>query len=279
MAASPVMELMDKLPESYQHALDSGVYLRGVDTSRPAGRDRVPTKSVREQDPAVLLILGQSNGANHGETPFEANERVYNFNPFDACCYKARDPLLGATGEGGSPWCLLADALIVRRLARSVLLCPLAVGGSQVVEWAPGGQYHHRAFYCLGRLKDAGFWPTHVLWHQGEADALYGTSEDHYISSFRKLASSLRDGGVEAPIFVALAAYFAVPSGHENGHETVRHAQVALIDDGAKIYRGPDTDIILDRFDGCHMGTVGLRKHAEAWLKVLENHRRAGPVH
>jgi len=61
--------------------------------------------------------------------------------------YRARDPLLGASGDGGSPWCILEDALIADGFAQSILLCPLSVGGATVGEWAPGGTYHHRMIY------------------------------------------------------------------------------------------------------------------------------------
>ena len=97
---------------SYQHAIDSGVYLRGVDSSPVGGR--VPAARQEIGEPAVFLIIGQSNGANHGETRHSCKEAVFNFNPFDGGCYRASDPLLGATGDLGSPWCLLADALIAR---------------------------------------------------------------------------------------------------------------------------------------------------------------------
>jgi Carbohydrate esterase, sialic acid-specific acetylesterase len=70
-------------------------------------------------------------------------------------------------------------------LAQSILLCPLSVGGATVRAWAPGGTYHHRMIYGIERLREAGFHPSYVLWHQGEADALYGTSADHYANAFR----------------------------------------------------------------------------------------------
>jgi hypothetical protein len=260
-------------PARYQHAIDAGVYLRGVDSSHPAVK--IPIDASKVGHAAVLLIIGQSNGGNHGETRHSARGHVYNFNPFDGLCYAASDPLLGATGDDGSPWCLAGDTLIEIGFARAVLLAPLCVGGATVADWAPGGPYHHRMTYCLQRLGQARFWPSHVLWHQGEANALYGTSATDYIASFRALAASLRGLGVAAPIFVATASYFAIPAGFEQHQETTRRAQAALIDAAAGIFRGPDTDIIRDRFDGCHMGKAGLEDHAKAWVGILQDHRRA----
>jgi hypothetical protein len=251
----------------YQHAIDSGVYLRGVDTSHIGVR--LPIARDEMVDPSVFLIIGQSNGGNHGETRSAANRAVFNFNPFDRLCYWACDPLLGATGDGGSPWCLLGDALIAAGFARSILLCPLSVGGATVAEWAPGGTYHHRMTYGLTGLRQAGFEPSHVFWHQGEADALYGTSADDYIKAFRALVTSLRDLGIAAPIYVAIGSYFAVPEGHGASQATIRRAQHSLIRPQDAIFPGPDTDLIRDRFDGCHMGTDGLREHAQMWQACL----------
>lgn len=258
----------DVMLSSYQHAIDSGVYLPGVDSSRIGPRRCV----AREQivDPAVLLIIGQSNGGNHGETRFTATGAVFNFNPFDGLGYSAGGPLLGATGEGGSPWCLLGDALFGAGFARSILLCPLSVGGATVGEWAPGGTYHHRMTYGLRRLREAGFWPSHVMWHQGEADALYGTSAAAYARSFRALVDSLRRLDVLAPIYIATASYFTVPEGYEANQAVIRAAQRSLIDAARAVVPGPDTDLIRDRFDGCHMGRAGLREHARAWEVVLQ---------
>ena len=85
---------------SYQHAIDSGVYLRGVDSSRVGAR--LPVTRDEIGNPSVLLIMGQSNGGNHGEARHVARQAVFNFNPFDGLCYRACDPLLGATDVPGS---------------------------------------------------------------------------------------------------------------------------------------------------------------------------------
>jgi len=256
---------------SYRDAIESGVYLLAVDSSDLG--ERVPVARQEIGNPAVFLIIGQSNGGNHGQTRFSAAEAVFNFNPFDGLCYRARDPLLGATGDGGSPWCLLGDALIGNGFARSILLCPLSVGGAMVAEWGPGGPYHQRLTYAIDRLRSAGFLPSYILWHQGEADVLNGTSSESYVRSFLALVESLRSLGVTAPIHVASASYFAVPAGHAASQNTIREAQRSLIDPNSAIFAGPDTDAIRDRFDGCHMGESGLKEHARAWAASLEPSR------
>src|SRR5262249_33648378 len=143
---------------------------------------RRPVPRVEVLDPAVFLIAGQSNAGNHGR--FTAQNNVFNFNPFDGQLYQAADPLLGATGSDGSPWCPLGDRLVAAGFASSIVLCPIAVGGASVLEWAPSGQYNHRLADALERLRKTDLWPTHVIWHQGEADALAGLPGERYRGAF-----------------------------------------------------------------------------------------------
>lgn len=254
----------------YQHALDSGVYLPGVDTSELRGR--VPAQRGpfgTRPGSLALVIAGQSNAANHGAGHFAASRAVYNFNFFDGLVYPAADPLLGATGDGGSPWCLMSDILIERGVADEILLVPVAVGGAEVKDWAPGGPRNHRLMYALGRLRSTGTVPTHVLWHQGEADALYRTPADDYRERFLGFVRSLREAGVAAPVYMAVAAYFGVPEGYSDHQALIAAEQRGLVDPAAGIFAGPCTDLIRDRYDDCHLDETGLRKHAAAWVEIL----------
>jgi len=133
---------------SYQHAIDSGVYLRRVDSSRVGAR--LPVTRDEIGNPSVLRIIGQSNGGNHGETRHVARQAVFNFNALDGLCYQACDPLLGATGDGGSPWCILGDALIADGCAIDPFvpsLCRRINGRGLGTKWnvsAPNNVRHQR---------------------------------------------------------------------------------------------------------------------------------------
>jgi hypothetical protein len=67
----------------------------------------------------------------------------------------------------------------------------------------------------------------------------------------------------------ANASYFAMPQGYGANQAIIRRAQQSLINAEEGILPGPDTDLIRDRFDGCHMGTAGLREHAQMWQACL----------
>ena len=231
-------------------------------------RDRVPVSRLQAQQgrTAVMLILGQSNGANTGAVRYEPVRRVFNFNVFDGRCYVAKDPLLGATDSRGNFATRMADMLIERQAFDSVILAPLGVGGSRIEEWTTGGARHRRLQVAIKRAGDFGLRFTHVLWHQGESNARFDPDGALYVDCFMDIHASLRSYGVDAPIFVAQASICASPP-----NESIRAAQRAVLDAAAGIFAGPDTDTIgsLDRYDDCHMAESGLIKHAELWADIL----------
>jgi Carbohydrate esterase, sialic acid-specific acetylesterase len=113
--------------------------------------------------------------------------------------------------------------------------------------------------YALGRLRETGFWPSHVFWHQGEADAHYGTSAQDYTAAFSALFQSLRQLGIAAPVYVAIASLFSIPEGYQSQQNVIRAAQRSLISGDIGILAGPDTDVIRNRYDGCIWERSGYR--------------------
>ncbi len=227
----------------------------------PVGRDEI-----HQGRTAVLLIFGQSNGANSGSAPFTPTRRVLNFNLFDGRCYVAKDPLLGCTEQQGNFASRLGEKLIAGGHFDTVVLAPISVGGSRIEEWTTGGARHRRLQIAIQRAKDLGLTFTHLLWHQGESDANDRPDGKQYARCFMDIVDALRRYGVEAPIYVAQATVC------ESGpNEAIRAAQQSVVDPARGIYAGPDTDRLGAeyRFDGCHMNEAGLVRHAELWLDVL----------
>lgn len=215
---------------------------------------------------AVVLVFGQSNGANSGDTPYTPKRRVFNFNLFDGLCYAAQDPLLGATEARGNFAGRMADMLIGRGVYDSIVLETISVGGSRAEEWTTEGSRHRRLQMAIKRAADAGLTFTHLLWHQGESNARHDPDYDIYVESLLNIHAALRAYGVSAPLYVAQATICDSPP-----NEAIRSAQRAVVDSQLGILAGPDTDVIgfEDRFDNCHMKESGLIKHAALWADVL----------
>ncbi len=228
-------------------------------------RTRVQCDRFTAPGTAVLLTVGQSNAANDGETPFAPPGGVYNFNFEDSECYVARDPLLGATGAGGSVWSRLGELLVDRGAYKQVLIVPIAYGGSSIAAWADPEALMPRIAQAQDGLAKYGITITHVLWHQGESNQRM--PGEIYKLYFREVENAMRGASIGAPIFVAISSICGT-----GGSEELRRAQSELADPARNIFHGPDTDKINapeDRIQMCHFSDSGLKKHAEAWFSVL----------
>lgn len=223
-------------------------------------------------DTIVLLVMGQSNAANSGDTKYSSHcQNTFNF--YAGNLYPLNDPLKGSAGEGGSVWSRLADKLTEHNFAKTVIIAPCAVGGTRIEQWIPGGNLHYLLQETIHYLDSAGLKPTHVLWHQGESNhvAYSGglTAEQNavsYTSNFHTLVNYLRSKHIIAPVYPCVATLCA------GAPDTVlQAAQQSLADDSLQIVNGPDTDILGSeyRYDNCHFNEAGLNRHAQMWMEIL----------
>jgi hypothetical protein len=231
-----------------------------------ADRGRVTLPTPARGRTMVALVFGQSNAGNGGESRGHAHPGVHEF--YRGRIYDARDPLLGAGGDGGSVWLRLAAKAVASGEFDSVVLVPFAVGASEIARWAPGGSLHDGLLSVLGRARDGGLAFTHLLWQQGEADAIARTSGEAYREKFLAMLAAIRRQGVNAPIYVARATR----CGKVRPSEEIGNVQSGLTDPALGILAGPDTDALgfAERYDGCHFSTEGLEHAAELWLGAIQ---------
>jgi len=247
--------------------------------SDTSNKVEIDCNSIERSKTMVILAYGQGNSANGGEVKYTPKNNV--FNTFDGKCYRADDPLLGATDNKGSVWGRLADKIIESGMYENVVIKSIAVGGTPIVSWTVSGtgigykgrlfgNYHSRILEADNELKSLGFTITHILWHQGETDTINGTTTSEYKERFLDMLKSMRKNGINAPIYVAEASRY----GKKTSKEVVL-AQKQLVEENDDILKGPNTDII-DRLDdrtddGQRFTAMGLEKHANAWLAVLKD--------
>jgi Carbohydrate esterase, sialic acid-specific acetylesterase len=252
-------------PESPPLALDSaGRLLKFM------GKTEVPCPK-QTQRTAVLLIAGQSNAANSAAQRHETRhpDRVLNF--MAGRCYVARSPLLGSTGFAGESWTLMADQLIDAGAFDRVILSPVAVGASNIAQWAKGGALNTSMIPLVQDLVTH-YRVTHVLWHQGESDFTLKTDPALYKEQFRSFADTLRANAVDAPVFVSTATRCLTGWSEPN---PIQSAQRELASAQSGFEPGVDTDKLLsaqDRYDDCHMADSGEVKTAKAWAALLAEH-------
>src|ERR1700733_9082827 len=249
-------------PESLPIALDSAGRLMGY-----AGKTEAPCPKQTPRT-AVLLIAGQSNAANSAAQRHQTRhpDRVLNF--MGGRCYVAASPLLGSTGFVGEPWTLMADELIEQGAFDRVVLAPVAVGGSNIAQWAKGGALNMSMIPLVQDLVTH-YRVTHVLWHQGESDFALRTDPARYEEQFLSFVDTLRANAVDAEVFVSTATRCLPGWSDPNA---IQKAQKELVAAQSSFRPGVDTDKLLspqDRYDDCHMAESGEVKTAKAWAAIL----------
>ncbi|HEY7229029.1 MAG TPA: sialate O-acetylesterase [Pseudolabrys sp.] len=223
---------------------------------------------------AVIVVVGQSNAANHGAGRYVAKRRVDNFNIYDGRCYRAEDPLLGASGDGGNFATRLGDKLVDAGLFDRVILAPIAMGGTTVEQWADEGMFNRRIPVLVRRLYDAGLSADLILWQQGEGNPGIGDVQGRqYRKNLLEVIGSFRKCGADAPLFVSLTTLCGGP--HANA-DNIRAGQKGAVNPAVGIFQGPDTDTIgvEHRWDACHFDEVGLDLAASLWLEVIVDFAR-----
>jgi hypothetical protein len=220
-------------------------------------------------DTAVVLAIGQSNIANQAENRITSHYRGEVVNFFEGKCYLAESPLLGATAEEGEFLTLLGDRLVDDGAYKNVVIVTSAVGASEIARWRKGGALNGLMLHALTGLLP-GYRVTQVLWVQGEADYAIGTAPAAYTDDFHSLLDTLTEGGVTAPVFLAIATRCVSSWKPDN---PIAADQRALVDN-RRVFLGADTDALVGtadrRPDGCHFGGRGQVKAADAFVAAIE---------
>lgn len=251
---------------------EAGVLVKAIEMLREWAVNYKALPDSNIKDSKVIFTFGQSNSANHGQGLYFPTHNVMNY--FDGKIYPSQDPLIGATGEGGSVWNIVADKMIEEKMAKSVTIIPIGVGGVEIAAWAKGGFLHEKLISTVEQIKEKGIKPDYILWHQGESDNIAGTSTEEYIARFETIREVFRSRGIKAPIVIAIVSYHPNLVEKDNGfNENIRKAQKQLSEKYDDIFIGPDTDNldkVYQRADGIHFSTVGQKEHAEGWIEAIK---------
>ena len=225
------------------------------------------------EDTAVLLVIGQSNSANHAEKKLKTNYKDQVFNYHDGTCTVAASPLLGATGEAGEFITPLADRLIETGTYKSVVILASGISGSSVARWQREGDLNQMLLDTLASVKQ--YKVTEIVWHQGETDFGISLNSKIYEKSFLSLQDTLRQAGLEAPIFIGQATKCGDNPTWRLDNPITR-AQKTL-EDKKQIIVAVNTDELLtakDRMsDLCHFSESGQYKVAAAYARAIQNYR------
>ena len=239
--------------------LASGKFLQEVDAlGRLVHSSKHTEVNCPEQNErvGVLVAFGQSNSANHAEYKFSSDELNGVFNYFNGSCYLAQSPLLGATGGAGEWITLTSKKLIEEDVYDKVIVVSSGIGGSPIERWADGNDLNSMLVEVLQSLRND-YRVTDMIWHQGESDRV-NTHTEVYETYFMSMMDSIRDAGINAPIFMSIASICG-EEGSWAYPNRVSNAQTRLVDvDGVEL--GVNTDELVPiqlRYDNCHFAKAG----------------------
>lgn len=237
---------------------------RFADIVQADEKSRISCQALRDAKPLVILILGQSNAANHGE--FGRGEPRYLIH--GESCFLTDAPFPGATGKGGSIWAYLPGNLVVQGRTRPLAISIVAVDATTIAEWTTEqGPLWQALTNQLRALATLGLVPSLIVWQQGEADAKQGTNGLVYADGLRKLADhpEIRLSG--AHIAVAQSTICRSPRSW-----ALNAAVVDLVARDPRFVGGADTDMLNEsrfRIDGCHFSQEGLSEAAILWTRTF----------
>ena len=226
----------------------------------------------------VALVFGQSNAANTVDPGYNSGQPVYAY--FDGACQKAHDALPGASGAKGSVWPRLGDRAVASGLFDAVIFADIARSGSSILNWGPGGALNPLLLATLDNLVARGLPPTHVFFHQGEADCALGIDPADYAAMLGAIINQIRRRvGNACDIGIARTSMYYDPAlggrGDPAGYRScpdLTAVQTEAADPARRVFSGPDTDLLVpwfDRNDGYHFTAKAADRFAAAWMPQL----------
>ena len=249
----------------------------------------------------VFLVAGQSNSEATGESP-QANPDL------TSAASASADGIVSWRhkvdhGTLGSVWPAFLT-LTQAKLKIPVAVVELGCGGTIVSQWLPAASGAVPATICGSALQNQGALYSRlsraarnvgrfraVLWHQGESDAVAGTSASDYQSRLEAIiAQFATDVGTPVPWLVSNASFTPGALGTDTVAATcelkaapienrakmlpIRSAQQNLWKNGRAL-RGPDTDPYIGPFyrfaeGACvHLSNNGLNVVGQLWYKSV----------
>lgn len=211
-----------------------------------------------------ILVLGQSNVANHGQTMSRCD---WGRTCFDGEVLALRDPVPGGSGNGGSVWTRFSRQLRGKGLADELFISLCAQGGTSVADWSLGGRcYRKLVENDLPATRGCPKPPTHIVYHQGERDTFLKTSSHDYLTAFDPLHRLLCETFPHALIMVCTASYRKGVTS-----DAVRSAQTTIQRTKKNCVAGVDTDMFGReyRYDDTHLNDRGLEAFARALLDAF----------
>lgn len=257
----------DLIPIITGFCAESALTYPGYNTT--TSRTAVLPALVAGQTTKVILAIGQSNIASTVNAVYSPTHAamIQNLNILDGRLYQWAEPMLGASQHsGGGAWLgRFGDKKINAGFCARLIIIPIASDNTTVAQWNDGNMAW-RITQALALVTKLGLTLSHILWMQGEADKVAGTTANAYTSALQAIVTTIRNAGFTCPFVVSQTSWISGATG-----SAVRTGQANAVSAPLNIVLGPDTDTLdgSKRHDNTHFNATGADECATLWAAAI----------
>lgn len=210
-----------------------------------------------------ILVIGDASAAGCNEYLFAAAPNVLQMGK-DGNVKLAQDPLERSGCPGGGIWVRVGQQLVSMGIAQRVVLFPVGLPETHVVDWLPGNKAYQSLQTALELAERKNIHFDYALWQQGGADVDIKASR-----YFNRLRSVIKDITLRVHIGRWIIGQGGCPGVSSAGAEMAEAKMGSLL-----IYNrfaGPDTATLSQtyRYGSCGLNKAGQYRLADMWVHSI----------
>lgn len=215
------------------------------------------------KDALVVVAFGQSNSSNHLQPRMaDTTNQVYNF--YQGKCYIASDPMLGASGRGGSIWVPMGQKLAAAT-HKKIVISSFGIGGSTIQRWEYPKDLGGHMARNLAAVRDVYPHIDYFLWIQGESDV--DDNAPAYGATLLRLIEVTKKWFPDSQFGISSTSFCA---DRMNTDITDKQKEIATTTPG--VFWLGDTDQFRSagyRRDNCHFDAKGTEAVVDEFMKHM----------
>jgi len=212
----------------------------------------------------VIVVLGQSNSANH--LIYDDYKKNDHLNYFNGNCYSLTDPVLGATGENQS----IVPALSSKILSnKPIIFLTNGWSATSITEWSREDSeltsYANKNILEIAKKNNL----KYIIWIQGESDRHKNIDyKDHFLKFKKLLLKNLTKEKKEHIKFIITQTSICRDirdiklNKHQKNLGKMKNFYTTEVTDNLDINY---------RYDGCHFNKFGVELITEEISKIINS--------
>ena len=213
----------------------------------------------------VIIVLGQSNSANHLTN--DENIKTKHLNFFNGRCYELTDPVLGASGKMHSFIPTLASKILTKE---KLIFVTNAMSSSSITEWSNSNsdfsKYANNNILQLAKKNNL----KYVIWNQGESDAYSNINyKEHFLLFKKNLLKNLDDNQIKNLNFIVTQTSICGRDQSYRDHVLNNYQKKLGKIDNIFVTEITDNLNLNYRYDKCHFNKFGIELITEEISQII----------